>query len=916
MWYNTHMKDSDPSVADASRQGAFSRALHSIRSRYSLSTAAFLLFLLALFYAGGRVVLVHLIRDAEEQVKELGTDLSRLVYKDAEQARRRMEAILDGAVPADGRFDPRGLLSSDAAAPVLSLAVSLSPDGKPAGGVCRAPDGRLVDVPKAQFDVYRETLAAWCGSLSAGRGDGSNPIGLMRIAGQQHYVTVRRVGGSFAVLGVPFSAYDFGRTMGGSRAGMSIRVTHRQVDVAPRAGQRYGQGAKRNEYGFAPLFSEAANFYTGGFWDLNTVPFEAVFAVRDIAGNVVSMISVSLPKTLASVTSLAISRLTLFVAVAGILVVLPIFWIQGRILLNPLTRMTHAVRELGERHDFDGCPMLEWEGKDEFAVLAASVNRMLETVSAKSVAIAQMERRHKALIDGLPDAVAVFDARGRLVTVSKEAEGVQPLPGFRPGEPPDPAVFGEAEAAHFAHVLAETVETGSIGQVRLKVQRPAGVPRSVPTRHFEVRLTRMDDRFVMAIVRDVSEEVAEHKLRLDAEKRALDSSKRESLTALAAGIAHDMNNVLSIMLQAAEASGVEAEPGGAERALVVIRDAVRRGTAMMRELTAFAGENRITLMRAHPRLVVEDVRQLASRLVGNNIVLTMGADDAAPDVDVDPNQFWKVLFNIVKNAGEAIGSRPGHVDLRAVPFAMTREAAADFISEHPLNDGPGVLFRISDDGPGIPPEILRRIFDPYVSSKSLGRGLGLATVRTIVEAHGGGIRVQSRLDAGTTFLVFLPASTLPAAGPAKPVDAAADEKRAVELSGDVLVVDNDEAILKTISILLKALKLNPRVARDRREALAVLRRHTSSLCAIVLDAHLGGIDTVRLLRAFRVGAPNVPVIVSSGSSEDEIREMFSAHPYDLFLAKPYTLDELKGAVSAARPPRHARSSTYIRTAAR
>ena len=96
------MKASDPGAADVERQGAFSRALHSIRSRYSLSTAVFLLFLLSLFYAGGRVVLVHLIRDAEDQVKELGTDLSRLVYKDAEQARRRMEAFLDDALPPGG----------------------------------------------------------------------------------------------------------------------------------------------------------------------------------------------------------------------------------------------------------------------------------------------------------------------------------------------------------------------------------------------------------------------------------------------------------------------------------------------------------------------------------------------------------------------------------------------------------------------------------------------------------------------------------------------------------------------------------------------------------------------------------------------------------------------------------------------
>ena len=892
------MNASEGSSGGVPRQGAFSRSLHSIRTRYSISTAVFLLTLLALFYAGGRVVLVHLVRDAEAKVREIGMGLSRIAYRDADRARQRILSSLGEIHPGDGAVDVRGLVSPKDRAPSLSLAVRLSDDGEPGEGYCRGVGGDVVPVTPSRIAIYRDTIAAWCQSLAVCRGGEPIPVGLMRLAGRQHYVTICRTGGELLAVGVPFDADEFARSMSDNASGVSIRITNRKAEIVLGSdAKRAHDDASRNGFGLVPLFSEAANFYSGGFWDLDAVPFEAVFTVRDIVGNAITMIAVSLPRTLSSVAALAISRLTFFVALVGILVVLPIFWIQGRMLLNPLSRMTKAVLELGERHQTAGCPRLEWEGKDEFAVLAASVNRMLETVSARAVAIAQMEQRHKALIGGLPDAVAIFDARGKLVTVSKEAEGVEPLPGFRHGEPPDAAVFGAADVEKFSHALAETFASGAIGKIRLKVQRPDGVPRSVPTRHFELRLTRMDEHFVMAIVRDVSAEVAEHKLRLAAEQRALDSSKRESLTALAAGIAHDMNNVLSVMLQAAETADAEADAASSAKALGVIRDAVRRGAAMMRELTTYAGENKIMLMRASPRLVVEDVRQLSSLLVGENIVLAMGADEAAPDVDVDPNQFWKVLFNIVKNAGEAIGTRPGHISLNAVPFRMTHDEASDFVSEHPLADGDGVMFRIRDDGPGIAPDILGRIFDPYVSSKSLGRGLGLATVRTIVEAHGGGIRVRSRVDEGTEFQIFLPQSTLP-----KTVEQPAERPGGASvqavLSGEVLVVDNDESILKTISILIKALKLTPRVARDRHEALAVVRRHAASLRAIVLDAHMGGVDTVRLLRAFRVAAPHVSVIVSSGSSEETIREMFSGHPYDLFLAKPYTLDELRKALGA------------------
>ena len=654
------------------------------------------------------------------------------------------------------------------------------------------------------------------------------------------------------------------------------------VDIRefPRGTSSVAKAASlRARYGLEPMFSEAMNFYSDGHWT----------------------VSAKTPKAFSSTTSIAFGRLACFVALCGILFVIPLFWAQNRILMNPLSQMIRAIRKLGERSADVDCPRIEWKGDDEFAQLAETVNHMVETIAAKTVSLANSEASHQALIDGVPDALAVFDAQGRLVSVSKQPEGVAQIPGLFPGEPPSAAVFGEEPVRAFKAALDETFGTGRIGKVRLKVQRPLGVPRSVPTRHFEVRLTRLSERFALAIVRDVSAEVAEHKLRLAAEQRALDASKRESLTVLAAGIAHDMNNVLSIVLNAAEAR--DADPSGDSlRALTTIRDAVRKGSSMMRELRTFAGENKMTLMRARPKLVLEDVRPLASRVVGKNVILTIESQDDVPDVDVDPGQFWKVFFNIIKNASEAIGSRPGHITLDAIPFEMTVGDASGFLSEHPLAPGPGVLFRIVYDGSGIPPDLLTRLFDPYVSSKALGRGLGLATVRTIVEAHGGGIRVKSKPDEGTTFLIFLPESKLPVAA-AQESSAEAAPPAALD---DVLVVDNDEAILKTTSILLKVLKLTVHTARDRREALAIVRRHSDRLRAILLDAHLGGIDTVRLLNAFRIGAPNVPVVVISGSSPEEICEMFRAHPYDAFLAKPFTMNELKLAITRLPSRAHGR----------
>ena len=171
-------------------------------------------------------------------------------------------------------------------------------------------------------------------------------------------------------------------------------------------------------------------------------------------------------------------------------------------------------------------------------------------------------------------------------------------------------------------------------------------------------------------------------------------------------------------------------------------------------------------------------------------------------------------------------------------------------------------------------------------------------MRTIVETHGGGIAVGSVPDRGTVFRVFLPESRL-APLPEKHDHAAVAESGGLRNAGEVLVIDDDPGIRKTSAILLKGLGRTAYVAKDHHEALAVVRRHAESLGAIVLDADLGATDSVRLLASLRISAPEVPVVVSSGSSEDSIRELFCNEPYEVFLAKPYTLAELKAALAAA-----------------
>jgi len=864
------------------KQGAVSRILHSIRTRCSIATAAFLILVLVVFYVGGRIVLVHLMRDAEEQVRDIGLDISRIAYRNAEKARHSTERHAAAAVEMLSAGSAPEELFDKFFSSGLALVSVFEADGTFVCGAIRCAEGdKLLEAE--DLDPYSERIAEW---VTTDHNTLSSSLGIVQLKGYPFYMSMMMMpSGNVAMLGTAFSSSIFSAQVNDGFAGVGIRITDRKTVVERRSAK--GVAVNASPFGLTPMLSEALNFYTGGFWSFDRNPFEAVFAVRDISGNAITMISVSLPQTLSNVTQSALGRFTFFISIAGIFIVLPVFWFQGIVLLNPLSRMTEAIRKLGEHHMDTDCPRLEWKGKDEFAMLALSVNRMLETISTRAVKLGQMEARQRALIEAVPDALVVFDRKGRLVSIYKQPEGVPPVPGFAQGAKPSPSTYSEEDLAAFDSSVTSVFESKKASILGFS----AG-----DERNYEMRLSRLDDRFALGIIRDVTSEVAEHKLRLNAEKRTLEVSKRESLSLMAAGIAHDVNNVLSVILNTVEAEWGGASPNGGESAAIcAVRDAVKRGSAMSRELMTYAGEMRVALVPVNPSAVVNDVKMMAEGVLDKNISLSYNLAEGLPDVDVDTNQFWKIIFNIVKNAGEAIGDRQGHITISTSAFEMTESKAVDFESEHPLPPGPGVIFEISDDGPGVKAELLSRMFDPYVSSRALGRGLGLATVRSIVEAHGGGIRVQSVVDHGTTFGIYLPASSREGSASVAPV-----ERKLGELPQEVLVIDNDETILRTCSVLLKAMKIGVHVARNRAESLGLLRRKPDDIGAIILDVNLGGIDTVRLLDALRAAAPKTSIIVSSGSNEEAVEKLFEGHPYDAFLAKPYTISELKSALCCSR----------------
>jgi signal transduction histidine kinase len=871
-------------------------ALRSIRTKFGLATACILLGLLFVFYLGGRFILVRMIREAEKTIEVAGADIKGIVYSELGKLQHASSRAAEDLSRSGGAVTYEFLqaqLGPFTGSMPVNLAISLGPDGTFEKGCFLMPGAPIHPVEATEMQVYLGSLSALLPLVT----NSVSVTGAISFCDKPLFVALSPVKDragkitAFVLLGSLLHNNPLLDRINQVTHGMQVEVTDHRL--------RHGLGIATNALVFAkvsPVFQSEFTLYAGGQWHLGENTFEAIMPVHDILGKEVCSIALRLPRTFSSIASIALGWLTAFVAMVGIVFVLPIFWLQTRILLNPLSKLTDQIREIGDHHLDGKAVALNWPQKDEFGMLARSVNGMIEALSLKTRQISQIEQRQSALIAGMPDCLCVFDAYARLTAVHKQPDYASPVPGLIVGHPIAPPLFPETDCASFLKSIEETFRTEKIQVVIISCREPEGAYR-----HFETRISRMDATSALVVLRDVTKEWRERETRDQMEERLSKIKKMESLGNLAAGIAHDFNNILSIIQNTVEVTWQKPEPEVSE-AVGTIRQATGKGAALTRELMTYAGQTRIAFKHDDPNTLILDLEKLMSGVIAPNVALELKLTPGLPHVEADPHQFWKVIINLLKNASEAMNGARGHIRVSTYPFALTDENIGEFFSTHELSSGAGVVFQIDDTGAGISREVIGRIFEPFFSTKAVGRGLGLSTVFGIVDAHNGCIALDSELGKGTCFRVWLPVSKeqLPehpaAATPLAPPSPSPSAQPAAPGQPAqrpcVLLVEDDRAILQTTAIVLNSMRVDTLQAATKREALMLFRKHADTISLILLDSQLGHLDNVRLLATLRLRRSNIPVVIVSGHLEERIREMFATEPFDGFLGKPYTRDEL------------------------
>lgn len=385
------------------------------------------------------------------------------------------------------------------------------------------------------------------------------------------------------------------------------------------------------------------------------------------------------------------------------------------------------------------------------------------------------------------------------------------------------------------------------------------------------------------VFRDITE-------RRKMQERLLNAEKIESLGVLAGGIAHDFNNLLNAimgnidlaMLSAGEGAEISECLERADKATLRARD-------LTTQLLTFSRGGAPIRKAASITDLIRDSADFALRGSNSRSLFFFAVD--LYKADIDEGQISQVVNNLVLNAAQAM-PKGGTVRISADNVEITPVSAGE------LKPGAYVRITVSDEGTGITREHLKRIFEPYFTTKAKGSGLGLATSYSIVRSHEGSIEVESEIGKGTTMRVYLPAAlTAEAEGfmPSPPARSSG--------AGRVLVMDDEEAIRKTTGLMLKRLGYDAELAADGKEAAARYeqalrqgRRFDIVIMDLTIPGGTGGKEAMaRLLEI----DPLVKGIVSSGYSSDAIMANYRQNGFAAVLAKPYRSSDLAAALQKA-----------------
>jgi PAS domain S-box-containing protein len=504
----------------------------------------------------------------------------------------------------------------------------------------------------------------------------------------------------------------------------------------------------------------------------------------------------------------------------------------------------------------------------------------------------------RACLESIDEGIILADARDPDQTVVYVNQAFVRLTGYTPGE-----VIGRN---------CRFLQRGDSDQPEITLMRRALAekqPVTVTLRNYRKNGSMFWNRVTIQPIRDTGGEIAffmgaqrdvSHERGL--EDNVQQAQKLEAIGLVAGGVAHDFNNVLGVILGASNLLMTEGrlslEQGGH---VEVILDAANRGAALARQLLALSRRSPREPKAFCPVGTLKGMEQMLRRLVPENIHVGIDVGPSVPHLFMDPGEFEQIVFNMVINARDAM--RDGGNLMMSLRSGPRPAPIAE--PDSPRSEGGvaslGAELRISDNGVGIPAELLSRIFEPFVTTKPAGQGtgLGLSVCQMIAKRYGGVITVHSRVGSGTTFSVWLPGCVAP-----DTETAARNRTEGPNFGGKhVLVVEDDVPLRSVFSRVLSRMGAQPTIMGRAEDAIDWLREPASPRPVLLMtDQMLPGMLGSRLIEHVKREWPEIRALLVSGHVCDAATEARISAGEVSFLAKPFSVHELQERLHALFRP--------------
>ncbi len=495
-------------------------------------------------------------------------------------------------------------------------------------------------------------------------------------------------------------------------------------------------------------------------------------------------------------------------------------------------------------------------------------------------ALRESEQRFKRLVQHSSDVIIITDRDGTIRSASDSALRVL---GYDPAELVDTVSF---ELVHPGDLKA-------LNKVLAAVLQSPGVPIRVEYRH-----RHRDGRWIPVesvgtnLLEDPAVQGVVHNLRDTSERSQLaeqlqQAMKMEAVGRLAGGVAHDFNNLLTAISGNVELARADLSPQSPVAQLLQdAASAAASAASLTRQLLAFSRRQMIEPRVLNLNEVVDGVRKMLGRIIGEDISLTTSLAPDLGAVRVDPGQFEQVLVNLAVNARDAM---PGGGSL--VLETGNVELDAEYVRLHPtVIQGRYVQLAVSDTGAGMDDHVKQRLFEPFFTTKPKGRGtgLGLATIFGIVKQAGGSIEVYSEVGKGSTFRIYLPRVD---AVPGRFTRSVTPEA-APEGCETVLLVEDDAGVRNLTQVMLRRLGYAVKVAENGQRALELAASCSETIHLLITDVIMPGMNGRELSTRLTSTRPELRVLFTSGYTDNVIVHHGVVDEHAHFISKPYSLQGL------------------------